>query len=148
MVYTINFLSVLQGQRYIWSKHHTLDQFFYKNYVKHIASLSVQVQTGYSVPGSSLLLVCKFWFCAIANLIVITPNEQTGAENIVYLAGTVIRSSSFTKPGFKNHSAQEMAITRLDTSLDVIIKVPLNVYIQMSPPILSIFLDQTRNIYP
>ncbi len=50
--------------------------------------------------------------CATANLIVITPNEQTGAESIVYLPGTVTRSSSFTKPGFKNQTAPEQTITK------------------------------------
>ncbi len=58
------------------------------------------------------------WFasssvCANANLIVITPKEQTGAESIVYSAGTVTRSSSFTKPGFKNRITPEQTITVL-----------------------------------
>ncbi len=37
---------------------------------------------------------------ANANLIVMTPKEQTGAESNVYSAGTVTGSSSLTKPGF------------------------------------------------
>ncbi len=62
-----------------------------------------------------LVRVCS-WFasssvCADANLLVITPKEQTGAESIVYSAGTVTRSSSFTKPGFKNQAAPEQTIT-------------------------------------
>ncbi len=44
----------------------------------------------------------------------ITPKEQTGAESIVYLAGTGTRSSSFTKPGFKNQTALELTITSSD----------------------------------
>ncbi len=59
--------------------------------------------------------VCS-WFassdvCANANLIVITPKEQTKAESIVYSARTVIQSSSFTKPGFKNQTAPEQPVT-------------------------------------
>ncbi len=48
---------------------------------------------------------------ANANLIVITLKEQTGAESIAYSGGTVTRSSSFTKPGFKNQTAPEQTIT-------------------------------------
>ncbi len=60
--------------------------------------------------------VCS-WFasssvCAKVNLTIIIPEEQTGAESIVYSAGTVTRSSSFTKPGFKNQTAPEKTITK------------------------------------
>ncbi len=61
--------------------------------------------------------ICS-WFassrvCANANLIVITPEEQTGAKSIVNSAGTVTRKSSFTKPGFKNQTTPKQTITRL-----------------------------------
>ncbi len=49
--------------------------------------------------------------CANAILIAITSKEQSGAESIVYSAGTVTWSSSFTKPGFKNQTAPEQTIT-------------------------------------
>ncbi len=79
--------------------NYTLDQFFNKKYVKCVVSLSVQN-----------LLFCSWFassgFCASADLIVITPKEQTGAESIVYLAGTVTRSSSFTKPVLKTRLLQ------------------------------------------
>ncbi len=41
----------------------------------------------------------------------ITPKKQTGAESIVYSAGTITRSSSFTKSGFKKQTAPEQTIT-------------------------------------
>ncbi len=67
---------------------HILLQFFCKSYVKRIVSLSVQ-----NLLFCSWFRVCS-WFastgiCANANWIVITPKEQTGAESIVYSAGTV-----------------------------------------------------------
>ncbi len=80
--------------------NYTMDQCFYKNYMKCIVSLSVQN-----------LLFCS-WFksapcfassgvCANTNLILITSKEQNGAESIVYSARTVVTwSSSFTKPVF------------------------------------------------
>ncbi len=48
---------------------------------------------------------------ANANLIVISPKEQTGVESIVYSAGTITRSIYFTKPGFKNQAVSEQTIT-------------------------------------
>ncbi len=93
-----------------WSGRQRYGHWWVKNDLKCIASLSIQS-----------LLFC-FWFesapgfascgvCADANLIVITPKEQTGAESIVYSGGTVTRSSSFTKPGFKNQTVLETTIT-------------------------------------
>ncbi len=41
----------------------------------------------------------------------IIPEEQNGAESIVYSAGVVTRSSSFTEPGFKNQTMREQIIT-------------------------------------
>ncbi len=65
-----------------------LHQFFFKNYVKRIVSLTVQglfCSWFESAPGLRV-------FCANANPIKNTPKEQTGAKSIVYSAGTVTRS--------------------------------------------------------
>ncbi len=54
---------------------HTLDQFF----LQKLCKMRCQYKTCYSVPGSSLLLVCdfvSFGVCANANLIVIILKEQ------------------------------------------------------------------------
>ncbi len=50
--------------------------------------------------------------CANTNLIVIISKEQTGAVRIVYLAGIVTWSSSFTKLGFQK-PAPEQTITKV-----------------------------------
>ncbi len=72
-------------------------------------TLSVcQSKTCYSVAGFA-----SFGFCANANLIVITPKEQAGAESIVYSAGTFTQSSSFTKTDFRYQTVQEQTITIL-----------------------------------
>ncbi len=47
----------------------------------------------------------------------ITPKVQTGAESIVYSAGTVTQSSSFTKPGFKNQTAPQQTITSTEYAI-------------------------------
>ncbi len=83
-----------------------------KSIVKCIVSLSVQnllfCSRFESVPG---LWLCEFRCLCQCKPIVITPKEQTGTESIVYSAGIVTRSSSFTKPGFKNMTAPEQTIT-------------------------------------
>ncbi len=87
-------------------------QIFYKTY-QNLFNCRLHAKLIILLP----VRVCS-WFAssgvnANANLIVITPKEQTGAESIVYSAGTVTWSSSFTKLGFKNQAAAEQTITTL-----------------------------------
>ncbi len=71
-----------------------------------------QSKTCYSVPGSCLLLVCKYWCLCRCKPDSDYSKEANWSREHCLFSWNNYHGSSFTKPGFKNQTAPEQTVTK------------------------------------